>query len=104
MSESEHSIQSKIQIELSKHGCTVFRANVGKMRTPDGRFFSTGLPSGFPDLSGFRWIDGKAFYIEVKNATGKPREDQIPLGSHVIDGHGTERVKDSYDIRTYKQF
>lgn len=43
MSESEHSIQSKIQIELSKHGCTVFRANVGKMRTPDGRFFSTGL-------------------------------------------------------------
>ncbi|MDK6867819.1 VRR-NUC domain-containing protein, partial [Lactobacillus paragasseri] len=55
MSESEHSIQSKIQIELSKHGCTVFRANVGKMRTPDGRFFSTGLPSGFPDLSGFRW-------------------------------------------------
>lgn len=87
MSESEHSIQSKIQIELSKHGCTVFRANVGKMRTPDGRFFSTGLPSGFPDLSGFRWIDGKAFYIEVKNATGKPREDQIRF-HHMLTSHG----------------
>nr|DAU16332.1 MAG TPA: Nuclease [Caudoviricetes sp.] len=86
MSESEHSIQSKIQVELSKHGCTVFRANVGKMRTPDGRFFSTGLPSGFPDLSGFRWIDGKAFYIEVKNATGKPREDQIRF-HHMLTSH-----------------
>lgn len=29
--------------------------------------------------------------------------EQIPLGSHMIDGCGTERVKDSYDIRTYKQ-
>ncbi|CAB52513.1 hypothetical protein [Lactobacillus phage phiadh] len=66
MSESEHSIQSKIQIELSKHGCTVFRANVGKMRTPDGRFFSTGLPSGFPDLSGFRWIDGKLSILKLR--------------------------------------
>ena len=81
MSESEHSIQSKIQIELSKHGCTVFRANVGKMRTPDGRFFSTGLPSGFPD-----WSDGKAFYIEVKKATGKPREDQIRF-HHMLTSH-----------------
>lgn len=87
MSESEHEIQSRIQIELSKHKCTVFRTNVGKMRTPDGRFFSTGLPSGFPDLSGFRWIDGKAFYIEVKNATGKPREDQIRF-HHMLTSHG----------------
>ena len=59
MTASEHSIQSQIQVELSKHHCTVFRANVGKVRTPDGRFFSTGLPSGYTDLSGFRWVDGK---------------------------------------------
>jgi hypothetical protein len=30
--------------------------------------------------------------------------EQIPLGSHLIDGHGTERIKNSPDIRTYKQF
>ena len=97
MVESEHSIQSKIQVELSKHHCTVFRANVGKMRTPDGRFFSTGLPSGYPDLSGFRWIDGKAFFIEVKDAKGKPRPDQIQfhkmLQSHNII-HGIARSVD----------
>lgn len=97
MSESEHSIQSKILIELSKHGCRAFRANVGKMRTPDGRFFSTGLPSGYPDLHGFRCIDGKAFYIEVKTATGKPREDQIRF-HHMLTSyniiHGIARSVD----------
>lgn len=92
--ESEHSIQKQIQLALSKNQCTVFRANVGKIHTPDGRFFSTGLPSGFPDLFGFRWTDGKIFFIEVKNAKGKPRPDQIVfhkmLQSHNIV-HGIAR-------------
>ena len=92
--DSEHAIQKKIQLELSRHQCTVFRANVGKIHTPDRRFFSTGLPSGFPDLFGFRWTDGKIFFIEVKNAKGKPRADQIVfhkmLQSHNIV-HGIAR-------------
>lgn len=92
--ESEHSIQKQIQLALSKHQCTIFRANVGKIHTPDGRFFSTGLPSGFPDLFGFRWTDGKIFFIEVKNAKGRPRADQVVfhkmLQSHNII-HGIAR-------------
>lgn len=92
--ESEHSIQKQIQLELSRHQCTVFRANVGKIHTPDGRFFSTGLPSGFPDLFGFRWTDGKIFFIEVKNAKGRPRADQVVfhkmLQSHNVV-HGIAR-------------
>ena len=92
--DSEHSIQKKIQLALSKHQCTVFRANVGKIRLSDGRFFSTGLPSGFPDLVGFRWTDGKIFFIEVKNAKGRPRADQVVfhkmLQSHNII-HGIAR-------------
>lgn len=86
MAESEHSIQSKIEIDLSKHGCSVFRANVGKTRTPDGRFFSTGLPKGFTDLFGTRWVDGKSFYIEVKDTTGKPSEAQIRF-HHMLASH-----------------
>jgi hypothetical protein len=91
MTESEHSIQSKIMIELSKHHCTVFRGNVGKVRLPDGRFFSTGLPEGFPGLFGFRWVDGKAFFIEVQNATGQARDDQMRFhrmltSHHIIHG------------------
>ncbi|MDK7326580.1 VRR-NUC domain-containing protein [Lactobacillus mulieris] len=101
MSESEHSIQNKIQLELSKHQCTIFRANVGAVRLPDGRFFQTGLPSGYPDLHGFRWVDGKIFFIEVKNATGRLRDDQIAfhkmLLSHNII-HGVARSVDDANL------
>lgn len=74
---SEHKIQNDIRVALSKHYCTVFRVNVGSVKTPDGRFFSAGVPSGHPDLYGFRWSDHQVFYIEVKNEKGKPRADQI---------------------------
>ena len=91
---SEHAIQNEIQLALSKHKCSIFRANVGKIRLPDGRFFNTGLPNGFPDLVGFRWTDGKIFFIEVKSAKGKPRADQVifhkMLQSHNVI-HGIAR-------------
>ena len=91
---TEHAIQNEIQLALSKHQCTVFRANVGKIKLSDGRFFSTGLPKGFPDLFGFGWTDGKIFFIEVKSAKGRPRADQVVfhkmLQSHNII-HGIAR-------------
>lgn len=74
---SEHSIQSAIMVAVSKHQCTVFRSNVGKVKTIDGRWFDTGLPKGHPDLYGFRWSDHQVFYLEIKNERGKPRPDQI---------------------------
>lgn len=37
----------------------------------------TGLPNGYPDLSGHRKTDGKAVYIECKVGYNKPTEDQI---------------------------
>ena len=73
----EHKIQSDILVAVSAHRCTVFRTNVGKVRLPDGRWFNTGLPKGHPDLYGFKWSNGKVFYLEIKNAKGKPRKDQI---------------------------
>ena len=36
----EQKIQNDIRVALSKNKCTVFRVNVGSVRTPDGRFFS----------------------------------------------------------------
>lgn len=94
---SEHEIQSAIMVAVSKHHCTIFRSNVGKVKTIDGRWFDTGLPKGHPDLYGFRWSDGKVFYIEVKNAKGRPRKDQIHfhrfLAKHNII-HGLARSTD----------
>lgn len=72
---TEHTIQNEIRVALTENGYTVFRANVGKVKTVDGRWFDTGLPKGHPDLYGFG-PDGKIFYIEVKNANGRVRPEQ----------------------------
>ena len=72
---TESLMQSKIRVALSQDGHIVFRANVGKVRMTDGRFFDTGLPKGFSDLFGFR-KDGQIFFIEVKNETGRVRPEQ----------------------------
>ena len=74
----EHEIQDEIRYMLALNGHEVYRANVGLMKTADGkRGMSTGLPAGFPDLFGSRKGDGKTFYIEVKNKRGKRRPKQI---------------------------
>ena len=90
---SEHEIQNEIRLAIGKEMPEVrlFRANVGggwtgkiARRTADElllvnyRRFLTGLPNGFPDLFGFREIDGKAVFvfIEVKRPGGRIRPEQ----------------------------
>jgi hypothetical protein len=41
---TEHDIQNSIRLKLSELGYCVFRVNVGKFETADGRWFDTGLP------------------------------------------------------------
>lgn len=71
----EHKIQNEIRIALAD-SCILFRVNVGKGYTKDGRYFDTGVPKGFSDLFGFRKSDGKAVFIEVKTPTGRPMDHQ----------------------------
>ena len=100
--ESEHTIQKQIQVALSQHKCSVFRTNVGKVLLKDGRWFDTGLPQGFPDLMGFRWVDNQFFCIEVKSKTGKPSDDQIRFHNMLVSHniiHGIARsVQDALMI------
>lgn len=72
---TEHDIQNDIRTACSPYA-VLFRINVGKVRTPDGRFFDTGVPQGFSDLFGFRKSDGKAVFIEVKTPSGRPTDKQ----------------------------
>lgn len=72
---SEHEIQNDIRCAVSSY-CVIFRINVGKAYTKDGRYFSTGVPKGFSDLFGFRKSDGRAVFIEVKTPKGKPAKEQ----------------------------
>ena len=71
----EHALMNCIRLALSEK-CTLFRVNVGKGYTPDGRYFNTGVPVGFSDLFGVRLTDGKAVFIEVKTETGKVSRNQ----------------------------
>lgn len=77
-------IQKNIIEILTFNRCSVFRGNVGKVRTPDGRFFSTGLPNGFPDLFGWRWSDKQIFFIEVKAPHGAIRQDQLAFHADLM--------------------
>lgn len=71
----EHRIQNEIRLALSE-SCVIFRINVGVVKTPDGRYFDTGVPKGFSDLFGFRKSDGRAVFIEVKTPKGRASEQQ----------------------------
>jgi len=81
----EAAIQDSIRVSLAQAGFVVFRTNVGKVKTADGRFFDTGLPSGFPDLLGFKPENGKIYFIEVKTPVGHRRKDQINFANFLRD-------------------
>lgn len=83
---NEHSIQNAIRLRLSELGYCVFRANVGRFQTKDGRWFDTGLPRGFSDL--FAVKDGRIYFLEVKTLTGKPSEEQIRFLATMRDRYG----------------
>lgn len=66
------------------YGCVkLMRANVGMVRTEDGRRFSSGLPKGFPDLFGVLPPEHSAsghpvpVFIECKVGANKPTPEQI---------------------------
>ena len=71
---TEHDVQNQIRLALSEQGFCVFRANIGKVKLADGRWFDTGLPKGFSDL--FAIKNGKIYFIEVKKDGGRVRDDQ----------------------------
>lgn len=73
----EQVIQDSIRVALAQAGYIVFRANVGKVKQSDGRWFDSGLPGGFPDLFGYKPENGKIYFIEVKTPKGKRRVDQV---------------------------
>ena len=73
---SEQTIQSEIIIEVNKRGHRLWRSNAGKVITKDNRVIQL-MPKGFPDTVGFRKSDGKFIVIEVKNARGRLRPEQI---------------------------
>lgn len=65
---------NEIKRECSKYA-VMFRMNVGSVKTKTG-YFRTGVPTGFSDLFGFRRVDGKAIFLEVKTQKGRVSQKQ----------------------------
>ena len=83
---SEHDIQSEIRLKLSEMGYCVFRINVGKFKTADGRWFDTGVPKGYSDLTAIK--DGKVYFLEVKTETGRASQEQLNFLAVMRDRYG----------------
>jgi len=91
--QTEQSIQNEILVALSKNGYTVFRTNAGKIRLDNGGVVKL-LPKGHPDLYGYNPQNQKIFYVEVKNAKGSPRKEQIAFHEKLMNEgviHGIAR-------------
>jgi len=83
----EQATQDSIRVALAQAGYVVFRTNVGKVKTADGRWFDTGLPSGFSDLMGYKPENGRIFFLEVKTPVGRRRKDQVAFANGLKDKH-----------------
>lgn len=94
--QSEQSIQNEIMVHLSMKGYTVFRTNAGKVKTDTGAVIKL-LPKGHFDLYGYNPHDQTVFYIEVKNAKGRARPEQVLFHNKLTKDnivHGIARSKE----------
>lgn len=74
---SEATIQSEILVAMNKRGHRLWRSNAGKIKNAQTGTWVNLMPAGFADVFGFRKSDGKFIAIEVKNAKGKLRPEQV---------------------------
>lgn len=93
---NETDLMHSVMLAASKAGNMIFRANVGKVRMADGRWFDTGLPKGHSDLYGFR-SDGRVFYVETKMHPRVPTSEQVRFLQAVIKRGGIGGVAYSVD-------
>lgn len=107
----ETDLMHLIMDAVSKRGCLVFRSNVGKVRTSDGRWFDTGLPKGFSDLFGFLPRSGRIFFIECKVKPNKPTPEQVNfihvvqnLGAIALVAYSVEEVEQALDNAAWADF
>lgn len=97
---SESRIQHDILVAMNgRRDVRLFRNQVGKYRTDDGRFISSGLCVGSSDLIGWVRIDkvGVFLAIEVKAPGKRPTDDQVRFLQNVDHFGGIGIVADSVE-------
>lgn len=72
----EQALDKKIMLYCGKRNWLCFHINVGKFRLPDGTYFQTGVPVGYPDLT-ILTNDNRVIFCETKIHPRKPTIEQI---------------------------
>ncbi len=72
----EQVLDKKIMLWCGQHNWLCYHLNVGSVRMADGRYFSTGLPKGWPDLM-ILTDKGRAIFCETKIHPRKPTKEQL---------------------------
>lgn len=76
----EKRLMNQIRLYCGEKGWVVIRNNVGTFELADGRFLSTGLPKGWPDLM-ILTNKGNVIFVETKVGNNKPSKIQ----QHYLD-------------------
>jgi len=92
----EHRVMNEIRIWCGQHNLLCFRCNVGKIKLPNGGYFDTGLPNGFPDLL-ILGNNGDIYFCEVKAPGGRQRPDQIKF-QYMVESRGFKYIL-AYSIK-----
>lgn len=94
----ESALKNEIMIECGRRNWICMHLNVGKIKLPNGTYFHTGVPVGFPDLT-ILTERGLSFYVETKTHPRKPSTEQKQW-LHVLETrHFTAEV-----IYTFEEF
>ena len=76
MQTPEQKLDKQIMIYCGQKNWLCFHCNVGQVKLADGRYFSTGLPVGFPDLL-ILTDDNRTIFCETKIKPRKPTQQQL---------------------------
>ncbi|MDO5742481.1 MAG: VRR-NUC domain-containing protein [Vagococcus sp.] len=95
---TEQTLQKEIISIIRRFYGYCWRANAGTFKSFDGKRIVHGLPKGFPDIFGYRYKDGRLFFIEVKNPKGgRIRPEQKEFARNCVDHNVLHGYADSID-------
>lgn len=82
----EQILTKQIMLYCGGRNWLCFHVNVGKIKLPNGTFFQTGVPKGWPDLT-IITDDGQVIFCETKIHPRKPTQEQLDFIANLRSRH-----------------
>ena len=82
----EQVLDKNIMLYCGQRNWLCFHINVGKIKLPDGSYFQTGVPVGWPDLTIITDY-GEVMFCETKIKPRKPTLEQINFINNLKSRH-----------------